>query len=270
MADSYTENLRLRLLEQDANIGTWGPLLNAGFWQLLEDSISGQAIVDVTAGNVVLTKFNGATDEARCAIIKATGTPGITRIVEAPVADSKIYLMENATSDNSNITFRVAGGDPGVTVLPGTIVLTMYEDIGNTMKLVGSTSTLVTAGTATTSAVVTILNGAAAATTTFRYFTQGSLAIGTLVGHTSTISTNDWRIVTSALIPSALWPNSPTGVGGVVIEAGVERRCWMYLTASGDLFLRPILTAFPGTTFWTPASTRTLPFDWTFTWVVPS
>lgn len=106
MSSSYTTLLGLVLPVQGELIDTWGDTVNAQLTQLLEDSIAGYVTESVTAGNWTLTTTgSGASNQARYAILIATGTPGTTRYIYAP-KQSKSYIVIN----NSDSTLYVSGG----------------------------------------------------------------------------------------------------------------------------------------------------------------
>ncbi len=137
MVDTFTSRLRLRKPEVGANNDSWGPLLNDGMISLAEASVAGVTLIDVTAGDVVLTTANGAADEARAMILRITGTAGLFRIVDVPDV-SKLYFIINEADDE---IFMRAGGaiiavNPGQTPalmnVPGSIPqwLTIDQDVG--------------------------------------------------------------------------------------------------------------------------------------------
>ena len=106
MSSSYTTLLGLVLPVEGELIDTWGDVVNAQLTQLLEDSIAGYVTESVTAGNWTLTTTgSGASNQARYAILIATGTPGTTRYIYAP-KQSKSYVVIN----NSDSTLYVSGG----------------------------------------------------------------------------------------------------------------------------------------------------------------
>jgi hypothetical protein len=106
MSSSYTTLLGLVLPVQGELVDTWGDTVNAQLTQLLEDSIAGYVTESVTAGNWTLTSTgSGAPNQARYAILIATGTPGTTRYIYAP-KQSKSYVVIN----NSDSTIYVSGG----------------------------------------------------------------------------------------------------------------------------------------------------------------
>jgi hypothetical protein len=108
-ADSYSARLRLRLQATGGNPNTWGSLLNTADIQLVEDSIAGIANVVVAAADVTLSQNNGATDQARMAILSLTGAPTAAHNINIP-AVSKQYLVINATGQTMTIQVLGAGG----------------------------------------------------------------------------------------------------------------------------------------------------------------
>jgi hypothetical protein len=125
---TYTDRLRLALQETGENDTTWGDVLNAGVFTLLEHAIAGMVSVSVAAGNVTLSASNGAEDQARYAILNLTGTPPSARDVIVP-ARSKIYLVINSTSGGQTITVKTASGT-GVTI-PAGVAKFVYCDATN-------------------------------------------------------------------------------------------------------------------------------------------
>ena len=106
MSSSYTTLLGLVLPVEGELIDSWGDTVNAELTQLLEDSIAGYATQSVAGGNWTLTTTgSGAANQARMAILIATGTPGTTRYIYAPKF-SKSYVVIN----NSDSTLYVSGG----------------------------------------------------------------------------------------------------------------------------------------------------------------
>ena len=128
MVDTYTPSLRLTKPEIDANDDAWAVLLNAGMIGLLDDAIAGEAIVDVTGGNVTLTENLGAADEARAMFVTVNGTPGVNRFVfttSGGATPSKLYIVTNNSDDTIGI-----GPVPGtpLTINPGQITMS-YADV---------------------------------------------------------------------------------------------------------------------------------------------
>lgn len=138
MSSSYTTLLGLVLPVEGELIDTWGDVVNAQLTQLLEDSIAGYVTESVTAGNWTLTTTgSGASNQARYAILIATGTPGTTRYIYAP-KQSKSYVVIN----NSDSTVYLSGGPTtpttGVAISAGGSALVTWDStISDYLKVAG-------------------------------------------------------------------------------------------------------------------------------------
>jgi len=99
----------VRLQATGGNPNTWGSLLNTAAAQLLEDSICGMAGIVVAAADVTLSQNNGATDQARMAILSLTGAPVAAHNINIP-AVTKTYLVINATGQTMTIQVLGSGG----------------------------------------------------------------------------------------------------------------------------------------------------------------
>lgn len=99
MPSSYTTSLRFTLQATGENLNTWGNILNAGCFSLVDTAIAGRYSTTSTA--VTLTSSQGAADQARNAILDVTGGTGTT--ITAP-AVSKIYFVRNASSGDVVVT----------------------------------------------------------------------------------------------------------------------------------------------------------------------
>lgn len=114
MASTYSTNLDLTLQGTGDSDTTWGTIANTVF-QLLDDSIAGMVSISLASGSVVLTTTDGATNQARMAILELTGT--ITGNVTVTVPNvSKIYAVINRTSGAFTVTVKTAAGT-GTTIL---------------------------------------------------------------------------------------------------------------------------------------------------------
>lgn len=119
MATQYTSLLGFALPTTGELSGTWGQVVNDNITELVEDAIAATATASVTSGNWTLsTTGSGAANEARCAILIPTGTPGVSRDIYAPKS-SKAYVVIN----QSNAAVVVRGGPStpttGVTIAAG-------------------------------------------------------------------------------------------------------------------------------------------------------
>jgi hypothetical protein len=100
MPSTYSTDLRIELIANGEQSGTWGSTTNTNLGTLIEDAIAGRASVSVTSANQALTALNGAADQARCAAIDlsigAWGSPANFNIYVPPV--TKLYVVRNTDS----------------------------------------------------------------------------------------------------------------------------------------------------------------------------
>ena len=131
MSSSYSTSLLLELIGTGEQAGNWGATTNKNLGTLLEQAITG--VITITMGNAdyTLTNLQGASDEARNAVIVVSGTgptSSTRKKVIAPVGTgvTKTYTVFNNTSAGYPITF---GGSTGtaVTIPNGTAAL-VYGD----------------------------------------------------------------------------------------------------------------------------------------------
>ena len=124
MATSYTSLLGFALPVTGELSGTWGTVVNDSVTSLVESSIAGSATASVTSGNWTLsTTGSGAANEARCAILIPTGSPGVSRNIIAP-SSSKAYIVDNK-SDAAVVLKGAATA--GATVAAGTTALVAWD-----------------------------------------------------------------------------------------------------------------------------------------------
>ena len=106
MASSYTTLLGLVLPVTGELTNTWGIAVNSSLTQLVEDAIAGSVSQSVTSADWTLTTTaGGVANQARLAILIATGTPGTTRYIYAPQL-SKMYVVVNNCTDQSSVYIR--------------------------------------------------------------------------------------------------------------------------------------------------------------------
>lgn len=124
MATSYTSLLGFALPVTGELDGTWGDVVNNSITQLVEDSVAGTATQSVAGGDWTLTTTgSGAANQARCAIIRPTGSPGVSRNVIAP-ASSKAYIVDNQS--DAAVAFK-ASATTGVTIAAGKQALVAWN-----------------------------------------------------------------------------------------------------------------------------------------------
>lgn len=117
MASTYGSLLRTELMADGEKSNTWGQITNVQH-VLHEEAIAGFESVDVSGGvDVTLTSLSGASDQARNAILKFTGTISANINVIIP-SSSKVYIVWNATSGAFTVTVKTSGG-AGVVIPQG-------------------------------------------------------------------------------------------------------------------------------------------------------
>ena len=138
MASSYTSRIRLTKQGDGDNPNTWGTVLNDQVIDIIDDAIASYTTVSIgSAATVTLTENQGATDEARSAILHFKGSVGgahntISLIIPAK---SKQYVVNNAVSANTTASdivkmktasgqgYNIPLGSVGLVVCDGTSVL---------------------------------------------------------------------------------------------------------------------------------------------------
>lgn len=115
MPSTYSNNLRLNFQAPGDSLNTWGTVLNGGVFQLLEDAVSKRAAFTLS-GSKTLTTANGATDEARSAVLDVTSGTGGTITIPAV---EKLYTVRNAASGDVVVT---TGGGATATIKSGETV----------------------------------------------------------------------------------------------------------------------------------------------------
>ena len=137
---AYTALLGLIQPTTGSLTNTWGTAVNDQLTQLVEDAIAGYATQSVTGGNWTLTTTGGGqANEARDAILIATGTPGTTRYIYAP-KQSKAYIVVNNCTDQSSVYLSGGPTSPttGVEIEAGGSALCAWDaTVGDFIKIAG-------------------------------------------------------------------------------------------------------------------------------------
>lgn len=135
MPSTYSTSLRLELMADGEQSGTWGQKTNTNLGTLLETAIVGQATVSLSNADVTLTANNGVADQARSAMLLLTGTLSANINVIVPAA-LKLYDVVNSTSGAYTVTVKTASGT-GVSVTQGQRSR-LYCDATNVLEFWGS------------------------------------------------------------------------------------------------------------------------------------
>lgn len=152
MASEYSPSLKLTLMGDGDQAGLWGQTTNTNLGTLVEQAITGVVSVDMADANYTLTSFNGVVDEARNAIIIATGTNNGIRDLIPPVVE-KLYTIVNNTTGGYAIRVIGASGT-GVNVPNGATCLVYCDGTNFVSGLSGTAGNFTVNGTFTTTNLV--------------------------------------------------------------------------------------------------------------------
>lgn len=109
MPSTYSPSLKLELIADGEQPGTWGQTTNTNLGTLLEQAITGVVTIVMTDADYTLTNLNGLSDEARNAVLVVTGTNAASRKVVAPLVN-KQYIVINNTTGGFPITIGAVTG----------------------------------------------------------------------------------------------------------------------------------------------------------------
>ena len=222
MATAYTSLLGFALPVTGELSGTWGDVVNNSITQLVEDSVAGTATQSVASGDWTLTTTgSGAANQARCAIIRPTGAPGVSRNIIAP-SSSKAYIVDNQS--NAAVVFKAAA-TVGVTIQAGKQALVAWN--GSDFVQVGAS--------------------AGGSTTQVQYNDNGALAGSANLTFNGTTLSGTFSGVLGATSPAAITGTTITAntsfsgplngtVGATTPNTGVFTQ--VDITAQGDLRLQ--------------------------------
>ena len=218
MPSSYSNLLRLLKQATGENSNTWGDLVNSGFLELVEDSISGTAQVDLTSGTggYTLTSNNGTSDEARCAIIQFIGSPSVDKTITVPTT-SKLYVVWNDLTTNKTLTMSTGAGTTTTLAQTKVDIIVVTDDgvkslLSEQLKSSNNLSDVASAATSRT-------NLGLGSASTLASSTDGTLAANSdaLIPTQKAVKTYADTKATAAqgaLADTALQPASLTGANG--------------------------------------------------------
>lgn len=118
MATTYNNNLRIAEIGTGDQAGVWGNTTNVNLATLITEAITGVASITIT-GNQALSALDGATDQARQAVLLLGGTPVGAFTLYVPPVD-KIYIIKNSTGQTATISASTLAN--GTTPTGGTTI----------------------------------------------------------------------------------------------------------------------------------------------------
>ena len=87
MASTYSTSLKINLIGDGDQAGTWGQTTKTN-WNLVEQAITGVDGIDVTGLTAyTLTDLNGTSDDSRNMTLIFKGTPSATVTITAPLVN---------------------------------------------------------------------------------------------------------------------------------------------------------------------------------------
>jgi hypothetical protein len=214
MASTYSSLLGIELIGIGDQNNTWGATTNTNLGTLIEQAIAGTTTIDVTAGNVTLTTFNGSSDQARCAAIKVTGTPGTARSIIAP-AKSHIYVVSNGS--DSVVTIKTSTST-GIAVPVNNVYLIYFDPtvgivdfkiVGQASATINTANTLVlrdASGNFAAGVVTATFAGPLSGNVTGNL--NGNLTAASPTAATQALTDNSTKVATTAFVRGIL----PTGL----------------------------------------------------------
>ena len=247
MPSTYSPNLRIELIANGEQSGTWGTTTNVNLGTLIEDAIAGYVSVSVTSANQALTALDGAADQSRNMVLNLTTTTAAPFNVYIPPAE-KFYVVRNdsaygATIYCSTVLGNTTAAGLGVTVLANSTTI-IFSDGTNVRVAIDSFSgsSLVAANltvngnttlgdavgdTVTVNGATTFVNAAPTLTpltASQAVFTNGSktLVSNAITGTGNVVMSNSPTLVTPALgTPSSGTVTNLTGTASININGTV-------------------------------------------------
>jgi hypothetical protein len=208
MASTYSTSLKLELIGSGDQSGTWGTTTNTNLGTLLEQAIVGQTTITMANADYTLSSYNGASDEARNAVVVITGSQNATYNVICP-AQQKLYIITNSLSSSATAYFKPAGGSV-LSIANGRTILAYCT--GSAMVELSASVTATTATNLAGGSASQIAYQSAAGTTSFiangtsgQVFKSNGASVPTWVDQStitgvasaSTLATTNFSIVES-------------------------------------------------------------------------
>ena len=108
---TYTSRIKLTKQATGANANTWGEILNANVFSVVDQAVAGYAVVTLGSGTslVSLSVDDGTVSRGRSKILELTGTLATATNIIIPSA-SREYVVKNSTSGAFGVTFKCLGG----------------------------------------------------------------------------------------------------------------------------------------------------------------
>ena len=205
MASSYSNSLKIQLMANGEDSGTWGTNTNTN-WNLIEQAVSGIITIPMSNANYTMSNLNGVSDEARNMVLNVTGNNSAIYQVIAPLV-SKFYIVSNNTSGGYAITVGASTGS--VVTIPNGITAQVYCDgsTGFFSAQTGSAGNFTVNGNLTSTGLTDTGNMSVGGNLSV---TGTTTLIGTATAPTPTTGDNSTKIATTTFVQNSI-ANVPSG-----------------------------------------------------------
>lgn len=232
MPSTYSPELRIELMANGENSGSWGNVTNANLGTLIESAISGAVAVSVTSANQALTALNGAADQARNAVVELTTTTVAPFNVYIPPS-SKLYVIKNssayaATVYCSTVLGNTTAGGAGVTIPSGKTCMVWTAGTNVVEQLNHIVGAFSTGGDAAVGGNATVAGTLAV--------TGASTFTGIPSGPTAAPGTNTTQLATTAYVRTEVGTAlQDPGANGILVRTAAATTTARTLTGSTGL-----------------------------------
>ena len=214
MSSTYSTSLKLELIGNGDQSGTWGTTTNNNLGTLLEQAITGVQSITMSNADYTLSNYNGTSDEARNAVLFVSGTNSDIRKIICPQGQNKLYTIFNNTTGGYAITI---GAPTGTAVtIPSGVTATVFTNGSDFYSAqTGSAGnftingTLTATGVTDTGALTATTIGGTTITASTQFTGPGTGLTGTaasLTAGTATTATS-----AAAITNSGGWNVTPSG-----------------------------------------------------------
>ena len=229
---TYSTNLKIELIGNGEQSGTWGTTTNGNLGTVLEEAVVGKASVAMSdPANTTISMGNGpATSPARCLYLTLTGALTANRTLTVP-SINKTYIINNATTGGFSVvvtsgagtTTTIANGKTMLVYVDTTVgVFQQFNDLLSTTTLGGSTIADLTSSQTLTNKTLTspLLNyptlvaplASVIRTAYYRTVTLSAASIATTNASSSIVITDN---ANGAVVGDYVLLQSAVAVGGI-------------------------------------------------------
>lgn len=236
MASTYSTSLRLELIGQGEQAGTWGLTTNTNFGTVVEQAITGVQTISMSNATYTLTNYNGTADEARNAVLVMTGTNFAPQNLVAPAVE-KVYIIKNLTGNTVNIktstgnAVAISNSTVAQVYCDGTDFYSAAPTINNLTGNFAATGTITSGGAMTSGGTLTAptLSIAGTGSTGSNFTVGGTTYTGALVcsgassSGASTVTGNQTVTGTAssgAMVTSSIYDYGNAQVNGNLVVGG--------------------------------------------------